>query len=244
MSDHEQVPEVARIGIPIATIIIGVVLVLLGVAAVRAHYLDVGSGDGIASVDQPVLEAMVEGRTATLNNLVGGFTRLGGEMGVTVLTAASGLIIAWWRRVLWPLLLIMVGSVGAAFITTWAKAGVGRPRPPTSLALAPFESTYAFPSGHALSAVAVAGLIAYVLVTLLPSRVGRVVAVVGAIVWAMAMGLSRIYLGHHWLTDVLAAWALGIVWLVFVIGAHRIYLIFETRRADTATPTQRHTTSD
>jgi membrane-associated phospholipid phosphatase len=47
---------------------------------------------------------------------------------------------------------------------------------------------------------------------------------VAAAIFAATMGLSRVYLGHHWLTDVLGAWALGAAWLSLVITAHRLYL--------------------
>jgi membrane-associated phospholipid phosphatase len=56
------------------------------------------------------------------------------------------------------------------------------------------------------------------------SRRARAATVVVGVAFAGAMGLSRVFLGHHWLTDVVAAWLLGLGWAAAVITAHRLYL--------------------
>lgn len=67
-------------------------------------------------------------------------------------------------------------------------------------------------------------MIAYLLFSRLTTRVARVVTVTVAVLYSAAMGLSRVYLGHHWLTDVLAAWCIGLAWLAVVITCHRLWL--------------------
>ena len=99
----------------------------------------------------------------------------------------------------------------------------------------PFETSPSFPSGHALNSTVIAGLVAYLLLRRLNSSVARVVTVVLAAAWALAMGLSRVFLGHHWLTDVMVGWTLGLAWLALVITAHRLYLTVRRRREDDTT---------
>jgi membrane-associated phospholipid phosphatase len=110
---------------------------------------------------------------------------------------------------------------------------VGRTRPALADAVPPYELTASFPSGHTLNSVALAGVLAYLLVRRQRRKRTRILTILGAGLFAFAIGLSRVYLGHHWLTDVLVAWALNLGWLAVVITAHRLLLTVRRRDSDT-----------
>ena len=88
----------------------------------------------------------------------------------------------------------------------------------------PYEYAFSFPSGHTLNSTVIAGVVAYLLLRRLRTTWARALTVVLACVWAVVMGLSRVFLGHHWLTDVVFAWLLGTAWLALIITAHRLFL--------------------
>jgi undecaprenyl-diphosphatase len=135
---------------------------------------------------------------------------------------AVGLALLWRRRT--PVVLMAIAAAGSLLMTAVGKTVVGRGRPPVALAVPPLETSPSFPSGHSLNAVVVAGLVAYLLVLRLHSVAARVGVVAVAAAFSVAMGLSRVFLGHHWLTDVLVAWALGLGWLAVVVTGHRVWL--------------------
>lgn len=195
-------------------------------------YESVVEGDGMAGLDRPVLDAAVDVRDPVFTTAVNVYTDLGGNPVMPLLAAVVGLGLAWRWRSWTPIALMAVTGAGSAVMTVVGKAAVGRSRPPLAEAVPPFESSFSFPSGHALNSIALAGIVAYLLVRRLRRPWTRALAIGLAAVFAVAMGLSRVYLGHHWLTDVIVAWTLGIGWLALVITGHRLWLT--GRRRDPA----------
>ena len=216
----------------VLTVGVGLALVW-GFAAVSEEvYENVVDRDGISVIDQPVLDAAVRMRTPLSERLVTDFTDLGGTVGMPLIAvvATIGLAIAWrgWT----PVVLMAIASAGSLAITVTGKDIAGRARPPQALAVPPFESSASFPSGHTLNATVILGLTAYLLVIWIRKRRWRAVVVVLLGLMVVAMGLSRVYLGHHWLTDVVAGWAIGLGWLASVVTGHRVRITLQRRRGE------------
>ena len=189
--------------------------------------------DGVAAFDQPALDAAVAHRSPTLDARVTDFTDIGGKVGMPILALAVTLVLALsWRK--WtPVILMGVAALGSIGLTIVGKDLIGRARPPRSLAVPPYESSASFPSGHTLNATVIIGMATYLLLLRWSSRWARVITVTLAATFVIAMGLSRVFLGHHWLTDVVAGWLLGLGWVVAVITAHRVQITLKRAPAKT-----------
>ncbi|GAB3679362.1 phosphatase PAP2 family protein [Angustibacter aerolatus] len=226
------------------TLLVGLAACALFTAGAGAVYDQVTEGDGLAGLDRPVLAEMVRDRTPGVTSAVRAYTDVGGPVGMPVLATVVLALVAWRRRSVEPLLLGVATAAGSLLMTLVGKAQVERLRPPTIDAVPPFETSFSFPSGHSLNSMALAAITAYVLVRGQHRTGTRVVTVVLAGVFAVTMGLSRVYLGHHWLTDVLVAWALALAWVAVVVTAHRWYLTtaFAGRRRERHDRLRRSTT--
>jgi undecaprenyl-diphosphatase len=127
----------------------------------------------------------------------------------------------WWRhKTVRPLVLLGLAYGGAEVLFQTVKALTGRARPPATVALHHY-SGFAFPSGHATLSVAVWCALAALVAAATPSWRNKVIAWAAAFFLAAVVGVSRLYLGAHWLTDVLGGWSLGALWLTAVLGAVR-----------------------
>lgn len=121
-------------------------------------------------------------------------------------------------------------------MTIAGKDLIGRQRPPLVDAVPPYEYSPSFPSGHTLNAVVVIGIIAYLVILRRESKRARIAVGTAAVLFALMVGMSRVYLGHHWFTDVLAGFVLGAAWLSIIITAHRLYLTTRKRHTTTGKP--------
>jgi len=198
------------------TLTVGAALVLalgLGFAVLLD---DVADGEGIAAVDRPVLAWLAAHRTPDLSAVITLITQLGSPVGVAVIAALVGGLISVRRRSWWALLISAVGAGGIGVINLAVKAVIGRPRPPNALAVTG-EDGFSFPSGHTTAITVVGVLSAWMLTRwVLSGRAARAGVWTAAAILIVGVGSSRVYLGVHYPSDVLAGAALGAAWAVAV----------------------------
>lgn len=205
-----------------AVLLLGVVVASTCTWAAGELYEAVHDDSGLARIDGPVLDVMVAHREPWLDGVAIAFTTIGGPVVSPILVTIVMAVLAWrWRSVM-PIVLMAAATAGSLVMTVAGKDLIGRARPPQALAVPPFETSPSFPSGHALNATVIAGIVAYVVLTRSRRPVSRRLVAGVAIAYALLMGMTRVYLGHHWLTDVLTGWLLGLAWLAVVIAAHQL----------------------
>jgi len=198
-----------RFGITVAVIALGVFVVLS--QAVRTQ-------DAITRFDVSVLEMLRRHTTRTGVALFMGISRLGSGIVLTVLGCAGALLLAAKRE--WIVLLGWTAAfAGVGLLDHTLKAAIHRPRPVYVLALIPHPGSWSFPSGHAMASLVGYGMLAYVLVLLGRGNPRtRATIVAGAVLLVWAIGLSRLYLGVHYFSDIVGGYAAGLVWLLACIG--------------------------
>ncbi|HEY8320074.1 MAG TPA: phosphatase PAP2 family protein [Amnibacterium sp.] len=218
-------------GALVATLAVGVVVIFLLAFLASRVYDAVTERDGVAGFDRPVLQAVKGLRSPVADGIAGAVAYGFGPIGMPILALVAIAILALRRRSWTPVILVVAAGAGSLAMTIAGKDIIDRHRPLRIDAIPPFESSPSFPSGHTLNATVIAGVVAYLILLRRRTVAGRTATVVAAVVIAVVVGLTRILLGAHWFTDVLAGWLLGAAWLAIVITAHRLYLTARVRGA-------------
>ena len=202
---------------------LGLAAVALAAVAVGTLVDDVTHGDGVAVVDHPVAGFVAAHRAAALTSVMRAVSVVGGPAGMSVLALAIGLLLGvvwrWWP----PAVVLVVTAAGVIGLTVVFKTALGRARPPLAQAVAAADG-YGFPSGHAAAAAAVCGAAAWLCsVRMRSAGRGRVAAWAAAAMLAALVGISRVYLGVHWVSDVIGGWLFGIWWMAVVVSGWAIF---------------------
>jgi len=190
------------------------VVAVAGVGAyVFALYTSIVSGDtaSVTGGDRELLDLATDLRGDTATDAVGLITDLGSFTFVAALVLAAAMVLIARSR-FGALGALIVGSLLIVFAVDIAKDAVDRPRPSS-----PLQSTQgsSFPSGHAAYSTIWVG-VALVIARVMPGLVRDAVLVGLAVLVAVAIGLSRVYLRVHYWSDVAAGWGMGAAILGFV----------------------------
>ena len=145
------------------------------------------------------------------------FTQLHGNLGIAIMTAIFAFFLYWRSHHFW--VVALVSSVfGGMLLNALLKLIFQRPRPVLDHPLLTL-TTHSFPSGHTLNATVFYGLLAAFLIARQRSISCRLTAPLLAVLMISLVATSRVYLGVHFLSDVLASVAEGIAWLALCLTA-------------------------
>ncbi|RZL82033.1 MAG: phosphatase PAP2 family protein [Rhodococcus sp. (in: high G+C Gram-positive bacteria)] len=183
-------------------------------AAFVALAYQVRAGGWLTGVDPAVLGWFTEHRSDWVTGPAIAVTDAGGPAGTIILAVVIGAVLS--RRARSPIpALILIGTVGAAALaSTVTKSVVGRARPPI-VSQVLLETDHSFPSGHATGAMALF-IMAAVMFGYAQPPTRRALLLITAAAVTVVVSVTRLYLGEHWLTDVVGGMLLG--GLAAVIG--------------------------
>lgn len=195
-----------RHGWRLALLFVGVLLPLWGFASLAEEVHEAE----VFAFDAPILLAAHQLAHAGFDRLFLLFSALGYGYGVIPVDALLVLLLAWKRRMREGLFAGMA-IVGSALLNVVGKQAFARDRPTLWESIAP-ESSYSFPSGHAMGSMTLALV---VILLAWPTR-WRWPMVAAMTLFACMVGLSRVYLGVHYPSDILAGWMAASAWVVGV----------------------------
>ena len=210
----------------------------VGLLAWVALFAMVATTEGLAEEDRPVLRWLTGHRVPAVTWLMELVSSRAVAVLVPVTVLAATLAIGVVRRTWRPLVTVVLTFGGASVLSWSTKTLVRRPRPAVVGMLGTPASGWSFPSGHTLLTSALLGALALLAWQRTTRPVVRIAATAAAVAAALLMGMSRMYLGDHWLTDVLASYTLAVSVLAATaaaVGARR-WTTDELRPSSTAAP--------
>jgi len=171
---------------------------------------DVLHNDPITQFDSTLLAWMQAHHGPAADQIFRALSALGSPLVMSVLAVGvavflviskQGLLLEGW----------LLAFVGGFLLNNVLKNAIHRPRPQAAAGL---YQSWAFPSGHAMVSLIAYGMLTYVLILLGPRSRRAHLAIVGcATLWVLSIGVSRLYLGAHYFSDVVGGYAAGMLWL-------------------------------
>lgn len=167
----------------------------------------------IEPLDNAASSFIISIRSPELTNTMNIITNISGSYALIVFTTLFIILI---KKKKYPLAITI--NLIAVFITSQlAKAIVERDRPLDMLVSAP---GYSYPSGHSMVGLAYFSFLSYLVIKYIPNKIVKIILPIVFTITILLVGFSRIYLGVHYLSDVLAGFLLGAIYLIIFINIY------------------------
>ena len=176
------------------------------------------------ALDKSILLYIHQFSNPVLDTLMVSITRLGDPRTVVPMTLVIFFAL-WWKRYRIEAGLFALNAFGGAVLSYVLKLAFSKPRPELWPQLIS-EKTFSYPSGHALGSMVLYGFLSYLFSTLYP-RYSKSFYLIAAVL-ILAIGFSRLYLGVHWPTDVVAGYGIGFLWIMVCITLMRLQKMRKT----------------
>jgi undecaprenyl-diphosphatase len=184
---------------------------------------DVVNHEPLTTVDLQLLSWIRSHATPTGDRIAMGISTVGGPTAMAIIAIVVAIVLA--SRRWWITLAAWIAALAGGGALDWLlKVIIRRPRPVGAEQFLSGHS-FSFPSGHSMGSLVGLGMLAYVLIAFwLPARRHRTLVVAVAFGGVLLIGASRMYLGVHYLSDVIAGFAAGGLWLAACVTGVEIAL--------------------
>jgi len=206
----------------------GAIVALTGTYAFAKFAGHVRSGSTQA-FDDAVLRWIAQHRPPGLEPVMLEITLLGTGTVVMMIVAVSAMFL-WLTKHRYSALLLLIATAGGILLNSLLKLGFGRPRPQI-FDWATTAMTWSFPSGHAMSATVVYSTVAYLAARLQRRFLHRFLTLLIAALLILLIGISRLYLGVHYPSDVIAGVIIGLAWAGFCMATLEAIQLYARNRA-------------
>ncbi len=226
--------------------VLGLVIAALGIRLFAVITEQVYEHSAVPALDRRLLETIEPLRGPAVITAFNVITYLGDGIIVALVVLTAAVWLGVKARSWTPPALLLTTSVGTGLTVFLIKLTIARPRP-VPAPNAATEDSFAFPSGHSAHSAAVYLMLAFLLSRLLLRQWARVSAVIGAVLLVLITGFSRLVLGVHSPSDVVAGWLLGGTFTLVLISVQALsaqLAPLRTRLVERARTRVKHAESD
>ncbi|MBW8201154.1 phosphatase PAP2 family protein [Flagellimonas abyssi] len=211
-----KLPYIITVGVAFIIVILGINLFI--------ELTDTLTTDTLATYDQKVTNYVLSFRNSKLTNYFLFMTHLGDVKGYLIVLALAVLISAFiykrWKHIAQVAFVLALASISNIIL----KRAIDRARPGIEHLVS--VETLSYPSGHAMSAMAFYGFLIYLFYTFTMKKLLKSIAIALCILIILSIGISRIYLGVHFPSDILGGFIAGAIWVFFCILLFNLMALF------------------